>query len=48
MTTKMVTGNGTMTTTIRYRDYGKPVSISAPPAGEVGSLPRNLPGIGGA
>jgi hypothetical protein len=48
MVTKMTTKSGTMSTTILYRDYGKPVSISAPPASLTGSLPSNLPNVGGA
>lgn len=43
----MKTNDGTITTTAVYSDYGKPVSISAPPANLVRAMP-NMPGIGGA
>lgn len=48
MVMKMTMKNGTMTYSMLYKDYGQPVSISAPPASEVGSLPANVPGLGGA
>jgi hypothetical protein len=38
LSTKVNVQQGTMTSTIVYRDYGKPVSVSAPPADQVGDL----------
>lgn len=41
-----IDGTNPVTTTMLYRDYGKPVAIAAPPPGQVATLPR-LPRSGG-
>jgi hypothetical protein len=38
MTSKLDTSGGPVSMTAVYRDYGKPVDIQAPPAGQVGDL----------
>ncbi|TDB98124.1 hypothetical protein [Actinomadura sp. 7K534] len=41
------TADGVMTMTIKYRDFGKPVNIAAPPANQVTDFSQMLQGIGG-
>jgi hypothetical protein len=46
MINKITTSQGQVNTTILFRDYGKPVTITAPPASEVGVLPAFGGGAG--
>jgi hypothetical protein len=46
MINKVNTSQGQVNTTILFRDYGKPVSIAAPPASEVGVFPGFGAGAG--
>ena len=39
--------DGTMNLTMSYRDFGKPVQVEAPPAGEVTDFSQMLKGLGG-
>jgi len=45
MVSKVNTAQGQVSTTMLFADYGKPVTITAPPAGEVGVMP-SLGGTG--
>lgn len=40
ITTKVPAGGTTVSMTMTYKDWGKPVQITAPPADQVGAMPR--------